>query len=184
MTLGIVFALTSRFAFARHCLCVAAKIATDTEASRSFSCCAAVALLIDDDCLLRKSIEAARRYNPYDADAWQVIAKTGYVSALEGALIAFEFGCPAVMLGNLWKLCLDAERPFEALGFAFMSGANEAISTCLECVGRYDLALVYADCDERRERLHALLGDGDFLSTSELSTRYPTLSGVLSICAS
>jgi tetratricopeptide (TPR) repeat protein len=155
MHLGISFALSGRFPFARHCFCVAAKIATDCEAARSFSCCAAIALLIDDENLLKVATDSARRFNPYDPDVWQVLSHGDTLSALDSALIAFEFG--AAVQNHLVHLCLSANKINEALGFALMTGDGEEISLCFEAQQRYDLALLYTDAHGTRERLELLL---------------------------
>ena len=157
MNLGIAFALTSRFPFARHCLCVAAKLSTDTEASKAFSCCSAVAFLIHDDELLQTSLDAARRYNPYDPDVWKLVVKTDEASALDAALMAFELGSSENILQVLPNMCLRMNRLQEALGYALMSDDNETIAACFEANHRYDLALLYAVSDKTKERLSLLL---------------------------
>lgn len=158
MNLGIAFALTSRFVFARHCLCVAAKISTDTEAARSYTCCAAVALLTNDDPLLKTSLDAARRYNPYSPDVWQLFVKTKESSPLDAALMAFELGSSENILKVLPDLCLRVNKRLEALGYALMSRDSETIALCFEANGRYDLALLYATSEATKERLSLLLG--------------------------
>ena len=153
MNLGIAFALTSHFPFSRHCLCVAAKLATSTEMARSYACVAAIALMIDDEKLLKVATNAARSFNPYDPDVWQILIKTGEVNKREASRIAFDFGASSNIIDNLPLFSLQAGQPKDALGFAMMSGNRNLISDALEADGKYEFALLFADDEERRNRL-------------------------------
>lgn len=159
--LGVSYALASRFPFARHCLCVAAKLATDMEQARSYACCANVALLINDSKLLEESIEAARSANPYDADVWQILAaskqsETSDKMSVEEAIIAFQFGASDVVSKCLPKLCLKSGRLTEALGFSLILQDDEEIASSFEALGKYDMALLYEKDEKKRDKLLCL----------------------------
>lgn len=158
LNLGIAFALSNKYPFARHCLCVSAKIATDTEASRAYACCAAVADVINDQNLLKIATDAARLYNPYDPDVWQLLAKKGEVPPLEAAKIAFEFGASEKIISSLPALYLRANKPLESLGYAMFANDTESIAAAYESVGQYDFALLFTKNEETQKRLRLLAG--------------------------
>ena len=153
MHLGIAFAITKRFPFARHCLCVAAKLSTSTEMARSYACVASVALTIGDDDLLKIALNAARSFNPYDPDVWQILIKKGEVNKTEASEIAFQFGASSKILENLPLYCMQESKPKEALGYAMMTESGDLISDAFESQYRFDYALQFAEDDKRKERL-------------------------------
>lgn len=159
--LGISFSFVSLFPFARHCLCVAAKLSTDIEQARSYACCANIGLLIDDVDLLHEAVEAARQSNPYDPDVWQIIAATEKIKTVDSSLIAFQFGASNKVLKNLPDLLLKSGKPYQALGYAMIISDNESISKAFESLGRYDLALLYENDQERKLKLSCLVNSVD-----------------------
>lgn len=158
LNLGIAFALTNRYSYARHCLCVAAKLASDVEASRAYACCSAIANIIGDQELFKQMTDTARQYNPYDPDVWELLAsKSNELSHLDSALIAFEFGSSNEILSILPSLCLRSNCFLEGLGYAFMSGNSKLISQAYESIGDYKSAMSYAEDDKTKQRLSLLL---------------------------
>lgn len=178
MYLGVTFALLKQFAYARHCLCVAAKLATSTEMARSYSCIAAIALLIEDDKLLETAINAARSFNPYDPDVWQILIQTKKVDKLEASKVAFEFGASQNILPNLPLFALKCNKPVDALHFSFMGEDSTAISASFEALKKYDFALMFADEKDakRIERLKRLQKEEKFSKVEVESTEEPLKS--------
>ena len=158
MSLGISFALSKQYSYARHCLCVAAKLATSMEMARSYACVAAIALLIDDEKLLDTATNAARSFNPYDPDVWQILIKTEKVNRFDASKIAFEFGSSRLIIPNLPLFALMSGETSDALNFSFMGEDTNAISFAFEALKKYDFALLFANKDdkERIERLNLL----------------------------
>jgi tetratricopeptide (TPR) repeat protein len=189
LNLGVAYALTGAFAFARHCLCVSSRLATDSEAARSFACCAAAARLIDDGGLFRDSLSAARRCNPYDSDVWQLLATTDDVSPLDASLIAFEFGASERILPNLAGLLLKRGRYVEALNYGMMVGKGDIKSCCYEGLSRFDEAYRLAVSDCQKSRLSAFVGgsilegrweryvDGDYAKAAQEFRKDSTACG-------
>lgn len=67
--LAVSYALTKEMTpFSRHCLCVAAKIATDSEVCKVYSLYSSIASTLNDAELALRALEAAERAKPDDVD--------------------------------------------------------------------------------------------------------------------
>ncbi|OHS94751.1 hypothetical protein TRFO_10913 [Tritrichomonas foetus] len=173
--LGVAFALSDKVSFARHCLCVAAKIATDNESSKIYAYCTYIARLIHDTNLEYRAMDAAKRSNPYDPDVWQLSAqdqshgsrnkksnrnnkKTNtLMDQLNASLISYEFGTSPNIIKHIARLYLSLNDPLHALGFALSSDDPSLIAASYEALGKYDLALTFAQDEATKNRLSSLL---------------------------
>lgn len=207
--LGITFSLIeNKMPFARHCLCVAALIASDSEMARIYSLCCSIAMMMDDMEFANNAAQAADRANPNDPSVQLVklllISKSQLnrkkrknngeeeeeeeapdvddenvtsiadkeailKEQLDLALLSFEYGASPQIIANIPRLCLQLNRPIEALGFALSSNDNELISSSYEALGRYEDAMNFTEEEETKERLTALIGkDQELYETANL----------------
>jgi len=155
--LGIAFSFSKQYPFSRHCLCVAAKIATSTEIARAYSCVAGIGLEIGDEELLEKSLLAARSHNPYDPDVWTLLINRPGSSKYESSRIAYEFGASEEVIQNLSLYCLQNNKPLEALGYALMTNDEEIISSSFEANNNYVAALALTKDSSKQIRIKSIL---------------------------
>lgn len=204
--LGVAFALTKEtIPFARHCLCVAAMIATDSESSKVYSFYSAIASMLADTELANRAANEAERARPDDPDVQLlklILSKDrnfnisfynddSYYndnesqregnengeeeeavgdeikeerrmkmlqSQLDVALLAFEYGPTPQLIQNIPRLYLELHKPIQALGFSLLSNDPKLICKSYEALGKYEEALTFAQDEETKQRLLALLG--------------------------
>jgi tetratricopeptide (TPR) repeat protein len=155
--LGISFALVEKWAFARHCLCVAAKIAGEVELGIIYARLAVVASAQSETPLAKQLVDAARQKNPDVHDVWELLGSLGEVDPLNAARIAFELGAGPETIKSLAKLELLADQTGRALHYALLAGDQEAIAASFEAQGQYEVALQHTEADEAHDKLNDLV---------------------------
>ncbi|KAH0792456.1 Tetratricopeptide repeat protein 37 [Histomonas meleagridis] len=161
LNLGISYALTNNYSFARHCFCVAAKISSNNDKSKAFIYCIPISEAVNDQMLKEKAIQAAQQLNPHNSKILQLMANDKLMKKVDAYLLAFENQPTKEIASKLCCLLLRKNRSLEALGFAFISNDNELISASYEALNKYELALKYTNNEENKNRLKSLLDNAN-----------------------
>ena len=156
--LGLAFAIVGRSSYARHCFCVAIKIADFDEQSEIFATLAFIALIMRDLDLCDKSAEMSAQLNPKNPTVWKLRSLYDQDSdQYSAAKLAYENGPDKTSVQKLLNICLRENKPEEALGYAFMLEDRNTVGLALEACQKYDDALDLAQDEPTKQRLNQLL---------------------------
>ncbi|EAX95551.1 TPR Domain containing protein [Trichomonas vaginalis G3] len=177
-SLGIAFFMTGKISFSRHCFCVAAKLSDETEKANVLNCYAALSYFTNDNEMMSRASEEANTLDPKNASSWEHKSICGTIDPYHGQVLSFTHGNQKYSIETLTELAINANKPFESLGYAFMTRDKTKICLALEACGKYKDAFEFTEDEETKERLKFLLEENDKENVKH-STRFNELiSGI------
>lgn len=159
LNLGVAFALTSKNVFAKHCFNVVIKNGEGADVDIAYVFLAEVSSRVGDEAMMQMALDTARARGGQDGRLLMALTNAGGLKLIMGLDAAYRCGPNPLIIEGLAGAYLAESRVRESFGYASMSGNRRYMSLAWEGLGKYDMALRYADDEETQKRLRVLIGD-------------------------